>query len=79
MFKKLTKLLCKHFTIVNIITALFGLFVRFWIKISGFPSIISNYFSDNYTDNHTYFIGGFSVIVAKLGIKAFVEEYIHEF
>lgn len=66
----------KHFTIVNIITALIALIVGTLIRNSEIPVIILKYILKYPTDNNIIIFSGFVTIITRLGIKGVVEDII---
>ena len=66
----------KHFTIVNIITALIALSVGTLIRNSEIPVIILKFILKYPTDNDIIIFSGFVTIITRLGIKGVVEDII---
>ena len=66
----------KHFTIVNIITALIALSVGTLIRNSEIPVIIFKFILKYPTDNDIIIFSGFVTIIIRLGIKGVVEDII---
>lgn len=66
----------KHFTIVNIITALIALIVGTLIRNSEIPVIILKFILKYPTDNDILIFSGFVTIITRLGIKGVVEDII---
>ena len=66
----------KHFTIVNIITALIALSVGTLIRNSEIPVIILKFILKYPTDNDIIIFSGFVTIIIRLGIKGVVEDII---
>ena len=66
----------KHFTIVNIITALIALIVGTLIRNSEIPVIILKFILKYPTDNDIIIFSGFVTIITRLGIKGVVEDII---
>jgi hypothetical protein len=66
----------KHFTIVNIITALIALSIGTLIRNSEIPVIILKFILKYPTDNDIIIFSGFVTIIIRLGIKGVVEDII---
>ena len=66
----------KHFTIVNIITALIALIVGTLIRNSEIPVMILKFILKYPTDNDIIIFSGFVTIITRLGIKGVVEDII---
>ena len=74
--RRFIKNFAKHFTIVNIITALIALSVGTLIRNSEIPVIILKFILKYPTDNDIIIFSGFVTIITRLGIKGVVEDII---
>jgi NADH-ubiquinone oxidoreductase chain 3 len=74
-FKKFTK----HFTIVNFVTGMFGIFIACLFKFTPLGTVILTFVGINTMEIYQYILGGFAGLMAKLGIKGFVEDIIERF
>jgi hypothetical protein len=77
--KRYIKRFTKYLTILNIITAFIALYIGALVKNSELPIKILHYFIEFPTDFHTYLLCGFVTIIAKLGLKGIIEEFINEY